>query len=157
MPTANDFFPSKFLKAEDLEGDLTVTIKMVSSDTVGQGAQQETKPVAHFQELDKGLALNKTNFNMIAKITGEPDCDKWNGAKITLTVMDVEFKGDIVAAIRVKSANADPLVQKYWKTVADFNLTQQEGRDHLKEFKGNFAAALEGLVGPEAPAKDIPF
>jgi hypothetical protein len=161
MPTASDFFPSKFLKAEDLDADLTVTIKLVTTDTVGQGAQQETKPVAHFVEVDKGLALNKTNFNAIAKITGEPNSDKWNGQKITLTVQDVEFKGDIVSAIRVKASTSDPLIQQYWQTVANFQMTQQEGRDHLKEFKGDFAKALAALQGEEEttpqPSEEFPF
>ena len=143
MPTANDFFPSKFLKAEDLDADLAVTIKHVLIEKLQTG---EEKPVVYFNETEKGLIVNKTNFSAIAKLTGKPNSDNWGGEKITLTVMDVEFKGDIVSAIRVKAATAsDPDVQKYWKTIADMQMTREEGIAHLKEFKGDFAKALDGL------------
>ena len=145
MPTANDFFPSKYLKAEDLEADLMVTIKTVVTETLGSG---EAKPVAYFTELEKGLIVNKTNWSMIEKITGEKDSDNWKSHKVCLTVMDVEFKGDIVSAIRIKSAKAeDPDVQAYWTKCAELRLTNEEGRAHLKEFKGDFKAALAALIG----------
>lgn len=147
MPTANDVFPSKYLKAEDLESDLNLTVKNVVFEDLASG---ETKPVAHFEELDKGMIINKTNWSMIEKITGEKDSDNWKGKKVCLTVMDVEFKGDIVSAIRVKAAkDSNPVVQQYWETCADMKLTTEEGRAHLKEFKGDFKAALAGLLGDD--------
>jgi len=149
MPTANDFFPSKFLKAEELDADLTVTIKIVSTEilTGKSGKPDETKPVAYFNEVNKGLILNKTNFAAISKITGEEDSDNWTGKKITLTVIDVDAFGDIVKAIRVKENRSDPDVQKYWNMIADMKMTREEGIAHLKEFKGDFAKALAGLTG----------
>lgn len=149
MPTSNDFFPSRFLKAEELDSDLTVTIKIVSTEvlTGKSGKPDETKPVAYFNEVDKGLILNKTNFAAIAKITGEEDSDNWGGKKVTLTVIDVDAFGDIVKAIRVKENRSDPDVQKYWNMIADMKMTREEGIAHLKEFKGDFAKALAGLTG----------
>ena len=145
MPTANDFFPSKYLKAEDLDADLTMTIRTVGNEKLPDGQE---KPIVYFNETEKGLLANKTNFSAIAKITGKPNSDNWPGEKITLTVMDVEFKGDIVSAIRIKSATAsDPGVQKYWNMIADMKMTREEGIAHLKEFKGDFAKALAGLTG----------
>jgi len=152
MPTANDVFPSKYLKAEDLESDLNLTVKNVVFEDLASG---ETKPVAHFDELDKGMIINKTNWSMIEKITGEKDSDNWKGKKVCLTVMDVEFKGDIVSAIRVKAAkDSNPVVQQYWQTCSDMKLTIDEGRAHLKEFKGDFAGALAGLLGDPTPGID---
>ena len=148
MPTANDYFPSKYLKAEDLDADLPVTIKGVFTEKLQTG---EEKPVVYFNETEKGLIVNKTNFSAIAKLTGKPNSDNWNGEKITLTVMDVEFKGDIVSAIRVKAgAVSDPAVQKYWSAIADMKMTREEGIAHLKEFKGNFEKAYSGLFGEPA-------
>jgi len=147
MPTANDFFPSKYLKAEDLESDLNLTVKNVVIEELASG---ETKPVMHFNELEKGMIVNKTNWSMIEKITGEKESDNWTGKKVCLTVMDVEFKGDIVSAIRVKAAkDSNPIVQKYWDACTNMKFSTEEGRAHLKEFKGDFAAALAGLTGDD--------
>ncbi len=101
----NDVFPSKYLKAEDLNEDETrvLTIKHVELESLGQGEEADRKPVAYFVEEAKGLALNKTNFSIISKVLNEPDSDNWGGKRIAIHVMDVQFKNDIVQAIRVKT------------------------------------------------------
>ncbi len=101
----NDVFPSKYLKAEDLEEGETrvLTIERVDLEKLGQGEDAETKPVAYFVESEKGLALNKTNFSVIIKALNEPDTINWTGKKIAIHVMEVQFKNDIVQAIRVKT------------------------------------------------------
>lgn len=98
----NSAFPSKYLKAEDVEEDVVVTIKAVKMETVGQGAKQELKPIVFFAELPKGLVLNKTNAKMIEKISSSADTDEWNGVKVRLISTEVEFQGDLVMAIRVR-------------------------------------------------------
>ena len=102
---ANDVFPSKYLKAEELEEDLTVTIKAVELETLKnrETGRDEEKPAIHFREDVKALLCNKTNWTLIAKQHGD-ESDDWIGKQITLTVMDVEAFGDIVSAIRVKPA-----------------------------------------------------
>ena len=101
MPNLNEMFPSKFLKAGDIDQDYEVTICEVSQDTLGQGAEQEVKFVVHFDEFDKGLVLNKTNANLIAAQHGQ-DTDGWIGKKVVLTVEDVAYQGKITPAIRVR-------------------------------------------------------
>ena len=64
---------------------------------IGEG---ESKPVLFFQGADKGLVLNKTNANRIAHAHGK-DMDAWWGREIQVRVEHVDFKGDIVPAIRV--------------------------------------------------------
>jgi len=49
------------------------------------------------------LVLNKTNARTIAKVVGSPRYAEWVGKRITLVRADVEFAGDMVEAIRVKS------------------------------------------------------
>jgi hypothetical protein len=152
MPTANDFFPSKFLKAEDFEADVTYTMKKLTKELLKgkPGKDDELKPVLFFEEVEKGLIVNKTNWAAIEKATGEADSDHWTGKKVTLTIVEVDAFGDIVKAIRVKDAKtSDPTVQKYWQTCSDMRLTVEEGRAHLKEFKGDFAGALAGLLGDD--------
>jgi hypothetical protein len=99
----SEVFPSRYLKAEELEEDVEVTIKKVVleelEDKKGEKAQ---KPVCYFEEGPKGLILNKTNWFMIAKQHGD-ESDDWVGKRITLTTVDVDAFGDVVSAIRVKA------------------------------------------------------
>ena len=71
---------------------------------MGQGKDQSEKYVLFFQELKKGLGLNKTNGKMCSKLFGSEEMDDWIGKKIALYVKDdVEYAGEIVSAIRVRS------------------------------------------------------
>ena len=100
----SDAFPSRYLKADDLDDhDWTVTIKSVALEQMGVGADQQVKLVVAFDELDKALICNKTNASTIAKLYGD-DTDTWIGKAIVLWPNhDVEFKGEIVSAVRVRS------------------------------------------------------
>lgn len=103
----NSAFPSKYLRADEdgiTEDGRVFTIKNVKVETVGQGAKAEQKPVLYFNELDKGLCLNKTNANFIVSILGDDDTDSWKGHQIKLIATDVEYAGDLVRGIRVRRA-----------------------------------------------------
>lgn len=103
MPRLNDMYPSRYLKAADFEdGDRVLTIKGVDSERIGQGADAETKWILYFEEEDKGLVLNKTNSGTIAKLYGD-DTDDWEGKKVTLFATEVQFKQEMVEAIRIRS------------------------------------------------------
>lgn len=96
-------FPSKYLKASDIEelGEPVLTIKSVRMEEVGQGAEKDSKPLLMFKELEKGFIANLTNCKTITKVLGTDDTDEWIGKKIILKAMEVEFKGDMVMSIRV--------------------------------------------------------
>ena len=95
----NDAYPSKYLKAADLQGrSVVVTIERVDIDKMTDG---KTKPVVYFHHKEKGLVLNKTNSKKIAATYGD-DTDYWSGGKIELYPCEVEFQGDTVDAIRVR-------------------------------------------------------
>ncbi len=95
----NDAFPSNYVKCCDLQGrDVTVTINKVVMEKLGD----DDKPVIYFQGTYKGLALNKTNASRIGNMLGL-DTDQWLGQVITLYPTETEFRGDIVACIRVRS------------------------------------------------------
>lgn len=103
MPNVNEMYPSKWLKACDCEdGDLVMTIRLVKEETIGQGNQADEKWVCFFEEDERGLVLNKTNTNTIAKLYGN-DTDDWIGKAVTLFSTEVQFQGDMVEAIRVRS------------------------------------------------------
>lgn len=103
MPSINDLFPSRWLKADDLadDEDTIVTIKSVGVEEVGQGDDREEKAVVFFRELDKGLVLNKTNASAIAQQHGD-DTDDWTGKRIALFQQEVDFRGKQTLAIRVR-------------------------------------------------------
>lgn len=103
MPKMNEMFPSKWLRSADCEdGDLTLTIAGIKQERIGQGSQADEKWVLVFKEDDRGLVLNKTNSNTICKLYGD-DTDDWVGKQIMLYATEVQFQGDMVEAIRIRS------------------------------------------------------
>ena len=100
----DDTFSSPFLKAADLPDEgLAVEISEVDFQIFGKGADREKKPILSLDGHNKMLVLNKTNARTIAKVVGSPRYAEWVGKRITLVRADVEFAGDMVEAIRVKS------------------------------------------------------
>ncbi len=108
MPSLKDMYPSKWMSAKDLDGqDKVVTIRRIEEETIAQ----EDKWVLYFdlRQSTKGLVLNQTNAKAIAKLHGE-DSDEWIGKSITLFPTEVQFKQEMVEAIRVRSKA--PVAQK---------------------------------------------
>lgn len=106
----SEFFPSKYLKAEEIVdlAPLTVTVKSVVAEILSSRDKgDESKPVIYFTDLPapldggKGIILNKTNWYTIASLYGD-DSDAWTDKQIVLVVVDVDAFGDVVSAIRVK-------------------------------------------------------
>lgn len=102
MANINDVFPTKYLSAADLQGQtVRLTIASVAVETLGQGRDQQNKPVAYFRGKQKGLALNKTNANTIAAVYGY-ETDNWVGAEIDVYPTMVDYQGKQTEAIRLK-------------------------------------------------------
>lgn len=106
----DQMYPSKWLKAGDLQGQtVPVVITRVVMEDVGDEAG---KPVAYFQNRDKGLVLNKTNAMSIGLVHGS-DTDTWTGKTIELFPAVVMFQGQNVPCIRVR-----PVAQAYAEAYA---------------------------------------
>jgi len=102
----NEAFPSKWLKAADLEGQQRlVTIESVRLEAVEEG--KPAKPVIALRGLTQGLVLNKTNANTLAGFLGD-DTDTWSGKKIVLFPTQAEFQGKVVDCIRVRQPKPQP-------------------------------------------------
>jgi len=98
----NDAFPSKYLKATDLpkEGkDLTIS-KVTMEDPSNNNEQK--KAVVHFEEV-KPCVLNVTNKRKLVQLFGTTETDAWCGRRVTLYQAEVQFKGEEVPGIRIKS------------------------------------------------------
>ena len=94
----SEVFPSKFLKSDDLTGNVAVTVNDITQESVGM--DKTTKLIIYFRELGKPFVCNRTNANQIAQLHGE-ETDNWRGKRIVLTRTLVPFQGKNVPAIRV--------------------------------------------------------
>jgi hypothetical protein len=91
-------FPSKYLKADDLQGrTVTVIIKTVVMEDFDDGE----KPILYFSGKDKGMALNKTNATTLAQAFGD-DTDGWRGGEVELYAIDTEYQGKPTKGLRVR-------------------------------------------------------
>ena len=101
---------SRYLKAADVDPERVVTIKSVAQENVGlETGPEELKWVLHTRELDKGLVLNWTNIQLIARATGSQDTDHWAGKQIILwNDESVQFRGEIVGGVRVRPVPKKP-------------------------------------------------
>lgn len=104
----NQLTNSKFLKQGDIEQPMLVTIRSIGVENVSvPGEAPKNRGVVHFDELDKGMVLNKTNLLRTAKALGSEETDDWIGKRMVLYVDEnVEFGGEIVGGLRLRAARA---------------------------------------------------
>jgi len=107
-------FPSKFVKATDLNGKTpTLTMLKVKEEKMGHGNDAEIKPVLYFKNATKGLVLNRTNGVAIANLYGD-ETDGWEGKRITLYATTIRAFGKLQDVIRIKEeipAQPKPVTQ----------------------------------------------
>ncbi len=108
MPNYRSWFPSKYICAEDLRGEVVpVTIERITQEEMPNG-DGELRPVLYFAGAKKGMVLNKTNAKRIAQMHGE-DTDAWIGKQILIYPSETDLRGETVPCIRVKQdASAIP-------------------------------------------------
>jgi len=97
---------TRFLKQDDVDPALVVTIKCIKDENVGMDdTDKNIKAIVYFEELEPGLVLNWTNAQVIANICGSEDMDEWHGHRIEIyddpTVM---YAGKLVGGIRIRPA-----------------------------------------------------
>lgn len=98
---ARDFIGGKYLKVEDMRGDIVVTIDYVDERVL----QGENTLVVSFAEIRKSLTLNATNINTLSKMFGSDFPVNWQG-KITLYVDPNVYKSGVqTGGIRIKPAS----------------------------------------------------
>ena len=95
----SEAFPSKYLKAADLQGkNVLAVMNFVQIERLGD----DERPVLYFQGKEKGLILNRTNAEAIAKLYGD-EMNDWRGQEIVMFEAMVSFKKETVPAIRVRA------------------------------------------------------
>ena len=122
MPTISEMLPSSYLKKEDCDPAILVTISEIKHENLAmEGKPPELKWVMMFVEQEKGIVLNSTNIQLAASICASQDTDDWIGKKIVLySDPNISFQGKLVGGIRIRApksggkpvqpsiANADP-------------------------------------------------
>src|SRR3954469_25920399 len=133
MPlTVNQFFPSKYLKAHDLQGR---EVKYKISHATSERINDQEKLVIYFVGNQKGLVLNKTNAKTIALKFGV-NAENWSGAEVIVYPAMVDFRGPPTESIRIKIPTLT--------AVPRANHDVPPLPDHVPE-------------GPEDPDDEIPF
>jgi hypothetical protein len=104
----SDLLKSRFLKKEDCEPPLRLTIAGVEKKNMSRNVvNPEYKIVLEFTENCR-LTLNQSNLQTVAKFFGT-ETDDWIGKQIGVQHNPgVEFEGEIVGGIRVISADLVP-------------------------------------------------
>jgi hypothetical protein len=97
----NTLFPSRYLKVGDFSTPKTLTIGPVIKEKMRDSDGVETeKPVLYFVEFSKGLVLNRTNGDTLAKLFGD-ESDDWKGKRVSLISVKVSAFGKVTDALRV--------------------------------------------------------
>ncbi len=99
MGSYKDKFPSKWLRASDLDKPRLVTIKKIAEEEVGD----DIKPVAYFHGEERGLGLNITNCRSIEEIAESDDVDIWEGVTIVIYKTQTDYQGKRVDCIRIRA------------------------------------------------------
>ena len=108
MSKVSEAFPSKYLKAEDLNGKrVTVEIDDARIEEFKDGHKTDKKIILSFVGKQKEMVCNKTNAATIAKMYGD-ETDNWRGQFVAILAREVEFAGDVVLALRVDSKRPAP-------------------------------------------------
>jgi hypothetical protein len=95
-------FPSKYLKAADLQGrEVRVIMQHVEREKVGD----DFKPALYFKGKDKAMILNKTNAGTISDAYGD-DSEDWADQPLILFSVMVDFNGKVGPAIRCRVPTA---------------------------------------------------
>ncbi len=110
MPPISKMIPSNYLKTGDVAdgdgGELDVTIAGVHPEELMTDGVKKPKWVAYFDGLERGLVLNSTNIKKLADLCGSELSEDWVGKRVRLYVTKVQFRGDEVDAIRIKSSRS---------------------------------------------------
>jgi hypothetical protein len=105
MVTFSDAFPSRYLKASDLEdGPATATVKLAELTNIkGFDGRETAKVVVYFAQKFKPLPLNRTNYESLSDIAGSDETDNWPGTRVELFVTQVSMNGKVHDGVRMRS------------------------------------------------------
>jgi hypothetical protein len=107
----SQMLPSTYLKKDDIENPVIVTIDHLEETNVAaMGQPEEKKWVIFFSEYDKGMVLNSTNIHSIVASTGCGDTDDWPGKEVVLyNDPTVSYAGKVTGGLRIRAKQQAPV------------------------------------------------
>ena len=93
---ASDYLGGMWMRSSDLEGPTEFRIEAVAVGEI-DGKEHLT---LEFYGSDKKLGLNVTNTKSLISLHGD-DTDAWIGKRIILVETEVDYRGELVPAIRI--------------------------------------------------------
>lgn len=98
VPKISETFPSKYLKASDLQGR---DHKVIFSNVVNEKLGEDIKPVATYKGWVKTHPMNKVVSLFVADALGD-DTDGWVGKTVIIYPTTEDYKGKRFEVIRVR-------------------------------------------------------
>lgn len=139
-PNANEFLGGNFLRKEDLEGPVTVTITDVSSEAI-MGSLQK-KLIIAFREFEKPLILNKTNIAALVQMFGTGDTTAWRGQLTLFVDPSVQYAGRVVGGIRLRRAATQPVATEARPAPVNHQPVTEQG-NRLSHVNGREAGDID--------------
>ena len=105
MAKISEMLPSSYLKQSDFdENGLIVTVARVDNKNVAKEDElPEHKWIVYFNEYEKGMVLNSTNIQALAKACNSDDTDDWTGKEVVVYVdPTVGYGGKVTGGLRIK-------------------------------------------------------
>ena len=105
MAKISEMLPSSYLKQSDFdENGLIVTVARVDNKNVAKEDEPpEHKWIVYFNEYEKGMVLNSTNIQALAKACNSDDTDDWTGKEVVVYVdPPVGYVGKVTGGLRIK-------------------------------------------------------
>jgi hypothetical protein len=104
MTSYDDYFPSNFFKADDLDdGPKILTITDIHPEKMQDG---KSKLCVFFLEDKRALVLNVTNKNALVMLTKSKNPADAIGLRIMLVQVEAEYQGNPRKAIRIRKPPA---------------------------------------------------
>ncbi len=137
MPNIDQMTSSKYLRKEDCDPPILVTIDRITLENVGMDDQpKEAKWCLYFLETEKGIVTNPTNRELCAEVCGSRMTEDWRGHRIVLfNEPSVMYQGRRTGGIRIRApkngANTAAIKPMTQPSVAEVNRKLQETADDI--------------------------
>jgi len=104
----SEAFPTKYLSKDDVPAPTIGVIERIVIETLGQGDDQEIKPVMYFSSgPPKPMVVNNTNWTNVEAVYGD-ESDNWIGKTIEVWVdPSVVYGGKRLGGLRLRAPAGD--------------------------------------------------
>ncbi len=105
MTSYDDWYPSNFLKADDvIDNSMVLTIADIHQEEMQDG---KSKPCVFFREDKRALVLNVTNKNFLILLTRSKNPADAVGQRVMLVAVEAEYQGKPCMALRLRRPPTD--------------------------------------------------